>query len=183
MTANNNYFGVDCTVTPFDAKSGIWFKYGRHYTPRKAQLRELYKRFSPLKLPRDFRKLVGDYCEGGFDGFYRVYNDANTFVCWTHLMLMKLPDEWDDPDHDPGTIIEQHPSLFKDNSGHLRLFPFGEAQLGFKKDDRFSSDGFLAFDLDEKYCIRFLAVDTKHTLWIAKSFGDMMLRSEFLFFG
>jgi len=169
----------DFTITPFDPDSGIWFKYGRVYQDRDNQIAE-FERETKFKLPPDFLNLIGEYCEGGFDGWYRGHFKDNVEVLWRHLLLMKHPDDVDPEEHDTIRLLCEKPMLFYCNE-ILSLFPFGEAYAHFTRDQ--SSDGYLAFDVSRANAVVYVSEEHDQKIDIAKSFRDMMLDSQFVFYG
>ena len=143
-------YDEDFTVTPYDPARGLLFKHGRLYADRNKQV-AAFERVTGYKLPRDFLEMIGEYCEGGFDGYYRVYFKNGVEIQWHHLLLMKLADAIDEshqdamakliaarPElaeladrfqavgHDGLKLIRAKPALFG-KPGGIRLFPFGDA--------------------------------------------------------
>lgn len=196
-------YDEDFTITPFDPTAGIWFKHGRLYTERDAQI-AAFEKATGFKLPLDFLEMIGEYCEGGFDGHYRVYFKDNVEIQWHHLLLMKLADECDvsmqdelaklmgaKPElaelagrfqtvgYDSLKLISAKPQLFG-KPGNMSLFPFGEASEFHPPDD--TTQGYLAFDVGHDNSIVFVAKDGKRRE-IAGSFREMMLGSSFVFYG
>jgi hypothetical protein len=169
------------TESPFDTERGIAFKYGRSYMDSKqTKVRDFEKQFK-ITLPTDFLDLIDDWCEGGFDGFYRVLNDAGMEVVWTHLMLMKVRDEHDHPEHDPQVALDRYRSTFFRNNV-MKFFPFGEAFFTRKGDEPARGDGFLVFDLENAYAVRFAGINSFNVA-VAPTFSRMMKESTFLVFG
>jgi hypothetical protein len=60
-------YGEDVSITPFDATAGIAFKHGRLYSDRARQVSE-FEKTTGFEIPQDFLEMLGEYCEGGFDG-------------------------------------------------------------------------------------------------------------------
>ncbi|HEY7117438.1 MAG TPA: hypothetical protein VH475_12695 [Tepidisphaeraceae bacterium] len=172
-------YDEDFTITPFDPGAGIKFKYGRIYTDRDRQITE-FQNATGYLLPSDFLEMIGEWCEGGFDGHYRVYFKDGVEVQWHHLLLMKLADEHDMAGHDALKLIRAQPKLF----GHppdLRLFPFGEA-CEFRSPVEMTK-GYLAFNASQGNGVVFVAEGSGRQRDIADSFRAMLLGSDFVFYG
>jgi hypothetical protein len=194
----------DFAITPFDPKAGIWFKHGRVYSDRDSQIAEFEDAIG-FKLPNDFLEMIGEYCEGGFDGHYRVYFRNGVEVQWHHLLLIKLADEVDveqqemlakllaaKPElaafanhyatvgHDSLKLIRAKPELFG-TPGGIRRFPFGEA---YETDSsKEMTKGYLAFDAKRDNMVVFMPETGGEEKEIARSFREMMLGSSFVFYG
>lgn len=182
------------TETPFNLEQGIWFKYGRLYTDREGQIRSFQNKCG-FVLPADFLSLIGDYAEGGFDGWYQVKKNQLGSIVWKHLLLMRLPIrvdlEYEEmyaklPGREGSTsivlkLLEQKRSLFYSSNGELAFFPFGRATI-FRPDDT-GADGFLVFDLKSENSVRYISEEDPKNVPIARSFSEMMAGSVFQFFG
>jgi hypothetical protein len=197
-------YDEDFTITPFDPKGGIWFKHGRIYSDRDAQIAEFEDAIG-LKLPHDFLEIIGEYCEGGFDGHYRVYFKGGVEIQWHHLLLIKLADEVDVDQQEMLAnlfgakpelaafanqfatvgrnslkLIRAKPKLFG-KPGGLRRFPFGEAYESRSPDEM--TKGYLAFDATRDNLVVFVPEAGGEEREIARSFREMMLGSSFVFYG
>lgn len=168
----------DFTLTPFDPARGILFKYGRMFRDRDRQVEE-FERAIGAELPADFLELIGEYCEGGFDGFYRVYFQDGVEVGWTHLLLMKHPDEHDSRKHDTLQLLRVKAKVFFDEQG-LAFLPFGEACI---PSDVTRNEGYLAFDVRNAGAVVYVPESGGPRIVVATSFREMMVRSQFVFFG
>lgn len=197
-------YDEDFTITPFDPAAGIWFKYGRVYLERDSQI-AAFEDAIGFNLPSDFLEMIGEYCEGGFDGHYRVYFKDGVEIQWHHLLLIKLADEVDvgqqemlakmfgaKPElaafanqfatvgHDSLKLIRAKPKLFG-KPGDIRRFPFGEAHE-FRSPEEMSR-GYLAFDPSHNNTVVFVPEVGGKEREIAGSFREMMLGSSFAFYG
>lgn len=180
---------IIASETPFDAEQGIWFKYGRTYLDRKRQLKEFENKIG-FKLPKDFLGLIGEYCEGGFDGWYRVKKGPFGRIVWSHLLLMKSPDLVDQQmDSDPGkhghtyitaSLLKNEATTFYDGA-NLRYFPFGAASC-FQSIDS-CIEGHLAFDVKNERRVVFIAKEDPKLVPIADTFSEMMKEAVFEGFG
>lgn len=181
----------DCipTETPFDPKQGIWFKYGRLYQDAKTQIAD-FEGHLDVKLPEDFLGLIGENCEGGFDGWYQVMKDDAGSLIWTHLLLMKLPDLVDEKrdgisgqeecSHITTRILDSKRELFF-KKDRLALMPFGTASRIHPEGT--GTDGFLAFDINNGSRIVFVHRADIDPVFVSESFSTMMTASVFQFFG
>jgi hypothetical protein len=188
-------------ATPFDPEEGVYFKYGRIYLKPEEQIAE-FEAYFGIKLPDDFLELTGGWCEGGFDGNYKVAEDGFGVVKWNHLLLMKMPDSVDlesdeifrkayesvnyqDPPYKSMLVVEIVPanrSLFY-SEDRLKYFPFGAA-IYYSPDSFIDIDyGFLVFDLSDNYAIRYCSKAEPAGFKIADSFSEMMHQSFFMFYG
>jgi hypothetical protein len=177
-SARGQMYDEHVTVTPFDPAGGIHLKYGRIYTSRDQQL-AAFERLTGFTLPPDFLEMIGEYCEGGFDGHYRVYFKDGVEVQWHHLLLMKEADESDTHGHDTVALLRTTPKLFNDAAG-LALFPFVE---GYVARGSTMDKGYLAFDIRRQCAIAFVSQSGSAPIYIAESFREMMLASCFVFYG
>lgn len=182
------------TETPFDPKQGIWFKTGRLFMGRESQLKS-FDAHCAFSLPEDFLALIGDYAEGGFDGWYEVKKGEFGSIVWNHLLLMRLPTPIDFEieemlskmpqlrDHTSMAvkILERNRSLFYTSAGVLAYFPFGTACCF--KSDRTDAEGFLVFDVRDSNCVRFISEKDPKSEFIARSFSEMMNGAVFQFYG
>lgn len=169
----------DFTITPFDPTTGIWFKCGRVYMDRDRQIAE-FEEATGYALPSDFAEMIREYCEGGFDGHYRVYLKDGLEIQWHHLLLMKLADEHDMYDHDTLHLIREKPEVFG-KPGAVRMFPFGEAYEFRSPDDM--TKGYLAFDASRDNAVVFVPEGDGKQTALAGSFREMMVDSSFVFYG
>ena len=181
--------------SPFDPEQGIWFKYGRLYADRALQL-EIFEAHCGFKLPEDFLGLIQGWCEGGFEGWWRVKQGEFGRILWSHLLLMKLPDDVDREAEQrhlqnllqmnfPGKhetkivtdLLEARRRVFFGADGRLRYFPFGEA-LCLRSDDN-GETGYLAFDVRNHNQVVFITGKAEDFTVIARSFSAMMLGAVF----
>jgi hypothetical protein len=91
-TAKDTAMDQDYELIPFDPSQGIAFKYGTNFS-NAAQEIAAFEKHHGIKLPADFVRMIGSWCEGGFDGSYRVATGDFGRVVWWSMLLMKLPDE------------------------------------------------------------------------------------------
>ena len=145
--------------------------------------------------------MIGEWCEGGFDGHYLAYQRAEIEVQWDHLLLMRQATQHDAvdevaleriraqsqlfanlpvPDHDTLRLIRDKPHLFG-TLGKLKLLPFGEASL--QRSPRDLKRGYLAFDPSMQYEVVFIADAGDKPIRVADSFRQMMLGARFVFYG
>ena len=171
-----------CCESPFDPDLGLAFKVGRSFglDNKDSEIKNFEKNFGII-LPADFVSLIGDWCEGGFDGFYRVAKERNFHIVWSHLLQMKLSDHPIDPSHHPNLSLKRYPTTFFSNN-KLVYFPFGEACYWSDNSNEDHSEGFLAFDLLNQNKIRYLDTQNRNIL-IADSFSAMVMQSTLLQFG
>jgi len=165
--------------TPFDPSRGILFKYGRSWRNRAADIAAV-ERATSFKLPLDFLDLIGRWCEGGFDGHYRVYSKGRLEVWWTHLLQIKITDDIDERHLHAIELLHAKSALFSD-AGGLVCFPFGEA-CALTWPNRMTK-GYLAFDVRKRRRVVFIAEVGGPPIRIAATFRDMMLKSHFVFYG
>jgi hypothetical protein len=177
----------DCELVPFDPSQGIAFKYGTNYS-NAAQEIAAFEQHHGIKLPADFVRMIGEWCEGGFDGSYRVASGDFGRISWWSMLLMRLPDAVDrktQAGSEAGPMISddllaKHPANFRDKSGKLIRFPFGRAYCGA---DEGEAAGHLAFDLLDSMAIIFITLDGSPPRRIAATFEQMMLNSALEFYG
>jgi hypothetical protein len=172
-------YDEEFTITPFDPNAGICFKYGRVYTDRNRQIAD-FEKATGYRLPSDFLEMVREYCEGGFDGYYRVYFQNGVEIQWHHLLLMKLADDHDTFGHDALKLIRARPELFG-KPGEIRMFPFGEACK--LQSPNHLTKGHMAFDASHDNRVMFVPESGGKGTGIAGSFREMMLGSSFVFYG
>jgi hypothetical protein len=177
----------DHELIPFDPSQGIAFKYGTNYS-NAAQEIAAFEKHHGITLPADFVRMIGNWCEGGFDGSYRVATGDFGRVVWWSMLLMKLPDEIareTQAESEAGPmiiedLIAKHRANFTDESGKLILFPFGRAYCGT---DESEVAGHLAFDLQDSMAILFIPLNGGPTRRIAATFEQMMHRAALEFHG
>ena len=177
----------DHELIPFDPSQGIAFKYGTNYS-NPAQEIAAFEKHHGITLPADFVRMIGNWCEGGFDGSYRVATGDFGRVVWWSMLLMKLPDEIareTQAESEAGPmiiedLIAKHRANFTDESGKLILFPFGRAYCGT---DESEVAGHLAFDLQDSMAILFIPLNGGPTRRIAATFEQMMHRAALEFHG
>ena len=154
----------------------VWFKYGRLYADRARQV-EALERVVGFRMPANFLELLGNFCEGGFDGYYRVYRDEREDVIWRHLLVMKVADEVDGPQFDTIRLLRERVDLFGEMGG-LRLFPFGRASVWRSNQD--GEEGYLAFDVERGNEVVFVTEDGKKRIKIAGNFAEMVKKAYFV---
>ncbi|MBK8479219.1 MAG: hypothetical protein IPL39_23945 [Opitutaceae bacterium] len=135
--------------------------------------------------------LIGEYCQGGFDGWYEVRKGPFGSMVWNHLLLMKLPDSVDEEKEDAPymrgktfiatRLLERKKGLFYSDAGALRYFPFGTA-ICFQSRDS-ATEGYLAFDFENRGQVVFICEDRSEAIDVAPSFSEMMRNSVFQFYG
>ncbi len=178
------------TETPFDPQQGIWFKYGRIYLDRANQI-EQFETHCGYSLPKDFLELIGEYCSGGFDGWYQIKTGSYGSIVWARLLLMKMPDDVDRDMHKRSSnkernyitteLLHTKRSIFYSKDGQLERFPFGTAYC-FKTDNT-GSDGYLVFDLRDANRVKFVSDQEPKEVLISATFTEMTLKSVFQFYG
>ncbi len=173
-------FGPDDGI-PFDPEEGLLFRIGRIFGDRIHQI-NAFKEAVDYQLPTNFLEMLGEYCEGGFDGYYSVHYENDVEVMLVHLLLIKLADEHDRPEHDVIRLIHEKPNLFG-TIGSLKLFPFGEAWIVDRATDYDDARvGYLTFDVEQDNAVVCLSESGDIRINIATSFRQMMLDSKFVFF-
>jgi hypothetical protein len=123
--------------------------------------------------------MIGDSCEGGFHGSYRVATGDFGRITWWSMLLMKLPDAAArqlQAESEAGPMIiddllKEQGANFTEESGTIIRFPFGRAYCGT---DEFHIAGHLAFDLRDSMAIVFVPIDGSPPHRIAAEFGQMM---------
>ena len=180
----------------FDPERKIIIKSGRLYADCAQQV-EMFESHCGFKLPEDFLGLIQPWCEGGFGGaWYRVKQGEFGRIVWTHLLLMKLPDETDremEREHKENflranlpivfvtkivtDLLETKRRIFFGADGRLRYFPFGEA-FCLTPDER-GDNGYLAFDVRNQNQVVFVTGKAEDFTVIAKSFSAMMSGAVF----
>ncbi|BCX46996.1 hypothetical protein HAHE_09040 [Haloferula helveola] len=189
----NNWFfenaGVQAEV-PFDFDTGIQFKYWSTY-PNDVEKQRVLAAFSDrygVSLPEDFKQLIGDVVEGGFDGTYQVAMDGENSIEWWRLLSFGDPAVAGAPQSEAGTdtyfaatILEENPSLFHGVDGSLLYVPFGRAYRFGPSDT--GTSGFLAFDLLTPGRIVWVATGSDAPVVIGESFRAMLEQSTFLHYG
>lgn len=174
----------DFVSIPFDPAEGIHFKYGTSYADPAVE-QATFEAHYGIRLPRDFVKMIGDWCEGGFDGWYRVIEGKFGRVVWHHLLLMKLASKEERADRmlaprNIDHVLKKHAQLFRTPAGERIHFPFGEALV---IESSREIEGYLAFDLRDSMAIVFLLSDGGEPRPIADTFGAMMSGATFEHFG
>ena len=177
----------DYELIPFDPSQGIAFKYGAKYS-NAAQEIAAFEKHHGIKLPADFVRMIGIWCEGGFDGSYRVATGDYGRVVWSSMLLIKLPDEAareTQAESEAGPMIiedlfAKHRTNFTDKSGRLIRIPFGRAYCGT---DESEVAGHLAFDLQDAMAILFIPLDGGPPRRIAATFEQMMHGAALEFYG
>jgi hypothetical protein len=177
----------DCELIPFDSSQGIAFKYGTNYS-NAAQEIAAFEQHHGIKLPADFVRMIGERCEGGFDGSYRVASGDFGRISWWTMLLMRLPDAVDrqtQAGSEAGPMIiddllAKHPANFRDESGRLIRFPFGRACSGTEEGE---VTGHLAFDLRDSMAVIFVPLDGRPPHRIAATFERMMFSAALEFYG
>jgi hypothetical protein len=177
----------DYDLIPFDPSQGIAFKYGMIFSD-PAQEIATFEKHHGVKLPPDFIRMIGEWCEGGFDGSYRVAAGDFGRIVWWSMLLMKLPDSaarksLADSGAGPAIIddlLAKHSANFRDESGRLIRFPFGRAYCGT---DESEAAGHLAFDLRDSMAIIFVPLDGSPPHRIAATFERMMFSAALEFYG
>lgn len=177
----------DCDLIPFDPAQGIAFKYGMTYRDQKSEI-ATFENHHGIKLPADFLRMIGEWCEGGFHGSYRVATGDFGRVVWWSMLLMKLPDaaaRETQAESEAGPmiiddLIAKHRANFMNESGTLIRFPFGRASCGT---DETEVAGHLAFDLFDSMVIVFVPLGDGPSRRIADTFEQMMHRAALEFYG
>ena len=174
---------LEYTETPFDPERGIWFKYGSVFADKEREIAEFEEKLG-LSLPRDFVELIGEYCEGGFDGWYRVARGGYGTVVWQHLLLMRVSKPTDveylSKKNVAAWTIYEYRHLFAEGP-LLRYFPFGEAACF--RDDGSGDKGFLVFDRRDNDAVKYVSQAGPKVVPLARTFTEMMHNSFFQFFG
>lgn len=180
MTTEREPQGADQKAQPAPEPT-VAFGYGRRYGDRARELGE-FERHCGVRLPPDFVRSVGETCEGGFDGWYRVKTGAFGTIVWKHLLLMKLPDAGDreiesivgqkEGTHITADLLDTRRSLFRSTDGTLRFLPFGAASC-LRPEGR-ADEGFLAFDYANGGAVVFLREGVFEVIPIAETFTRMM---------
>lgn len=177
----------DCDLIPFDPSQGIAFKYGTTFSNAAREI-AAFEQHHGIKLPADFVRMIGEQCEGGFDGSYRVASGDVGRISWWSMLLMRLPDAVDrqtqaGSEAAPmiiGDLLAKHPPNFSDESGKLIRLPFGRAHCGT---DEGEAAGHLAFDLLDSMAIIFVPLDGSPPRSIATTFERMMFNAALEFYG
>lgn len=182
--------------TPFNLEDGIRFKFGMSFINREAEIAKFEEHLG-FALPADFLNMIDDWCEGGFDGWYKVKKVEFGTINWDHLLLMRLPIavdyEWDEDlkalpgmkgfaTHITTRLLEQNPSLFYTTLELISYFPFGTA-ICYKPADKTGTSGYLVFDRENENKVRYVSNEEPRYLEIADTFSEMMANSVFESFG
>lgn len=171
--------------SPFNRSKGIYFKYGTWWSGKEREV-ERFNAHWGVVIPQDFLELIGEYCEAGFDGLYKVKKHKKAFIFWSHLLLMKVKGRGDEPGYDIARIAKEHSFLLSGKK--LKYLPFGEAFIGsildhFTKQASDIDSGFLVFDPANGYEVRFLGKSGKQDLWVASTFSKMMAGASYVSWG